>query len=258
MRRISLFILVLLLSACAAPSGDLRPGLVVSLPAATATSLPLVVAADSPASTDTASPEPVLATPTLLVSTPIPSATIFRTQIPTFTPTFDLTTTQTPLPTLDLPTQALMEPLKRSFVGLPTYPGDSQLGWMFRLDYDPLVWAQAEDNFGEFVLAHRDIPDCVITPWSGRGLPPDAQVEHEFRAIGSYYFDVSAVSVQGELKFKAYIGGDARVMTGFQVSFSQQAETCLADAETLLLTFRPLAATPTPEPTSTPELSPTP
>ncbi len=272
MRRFLIFPLILFLAACAvSPSGDLRPGLVVVTPSPV-TLLPVIQ--NTPVPTDSATPVPTQATATPVQATPTPqpqtataTVTLFFTPTPAWTftptmtvgPTFDLVSTETPLPTLELPTQAAVEPLSRSFVGLPTYPGDSLPGWMFRLDYDPQVWAQAEDNFGEFVLAQRDIPGCLFTPWSGRGLPPDAQVEHDFREIGSYSFDVSKVSVGGELKFVAFVGGDKRVLTGFQVSFTQQAETCLADAEKLLLTFRPLAATPTPEAnTPTPESSPTP
>jgi hypothetical protein len=144
-----------------------------------------------------------------------------------------------------------------AWTGLPTYPGDSDPGLLFRVDYDPDVWAQTEGNFGDIVLGNREIEYCTVTPWSGRGLPGDWKVEHEFRYIGSAAFDVNTVTFQGVVKFVSYVGGDRRVLTGFQVSFNDQKEQCLQAAEAIFGTLRSLSAIPTITPTFTPE-EPTP
>ena len=150
------------------------------------------------------------------------------------------------------PTEKANAPSLTAWTGLPTYAGDSEPGRLFRLDYDPDVWAQTPGNFGGIVLAHRLIDYCIIAPWSGRGLPPDAQAEHEFRLVGTVSYDVNTISVGGDVKFVAYVGGDQRLLTGFQVSFQDQKEQCLQDAETVLSTLRSFAAQPTLTPSVTP------
>src|SRR5512133_3290237 len=246
--------LLLLLSACGAPA----------MPATELPALPFVV---------TLSPEveePALTAETLESATMEPSATELlpletATEAPpsptptaslTFTPAGP-TPTETRLPALELPTEKRNAPALVPWTGLPTYPADSDPGLLFRVDYDPDLWAQTEGNFGDIVLAHRNIEYCTITPWGGRGLPPDWKVEHEFRYIGSAGFDVSTVLFQGETKFVAYVGGDRHVLTGFQVTFTDQKEQCLQDAEAVFGTLRSLSAVPTITPTFTPE-TPTP
>ncbi len=187
----------------------------------------------------------------IIVDTPVPTATAAL-PVTTDTPVAAVPPTETLLPPLDLPTLMAVEPVRVPWVGMPTYLADSLPGLMVRLDYDPEVWAETDGNYGERVLAHRTIPYCVISPWSGRGLPADWKVDHDFRQIGSYYFDVNSVSQDGVLKFVAYVGGDSKVMTGFQVSFVDNPEGCIADAEKLLLSFRPIVATPTATPSLTP------
>jgi len=167
------------------------------------------------------------------------------------------TPTETLLPPLDLPTEKPLAPALVAWTGLPTYLGDSDPGRLFRVDYDPDLWAQTESNFGEIVLANRQIEYCTITPWSGRGLPVDWKVTHEFRYIGSASFDVNIVTYQGVVKFVTYVGGDRRVLTGFQVSFNDQTETCLQHAEAIFGTLRSYAAVPTSTPIE-PTLSATP
>jgi hypothetical protein len=178
------------------------------------------------------------------------------THAPTFTP-FVPTPTETLLPPLELPTERRNAPALVPWTGLPTYPGDSDPGLLFRMDYDPDVWAQTEGNYGDIVLGNRQIEYCTITPWSGRGLPVDWKVEHEFRYIGSAAFDVNTVTFQDAVKFVSYVGGDRHVLTGFQVSFNDQREQCLQDAEAIFGTLRSLSAVPTITPTFTPE-APTP
>jgi len=132
------------------------------------------------------------------------------------------------------------------------------------VDYDPDLWVQTTDNFGQIALAHRQIEYCTIIAWSGRGLPSDAQVTHESRQVGNVYYDINTVTVGDAVKYVAYIGGDKRLLTGFQVSFQDQQEQCLQDAETILATLRSFAAEPTItptftlEPTITPTLTPEP
>lgn len=208
-----------------------------------------------------------LASPAILAS-PLPSetpvleasGTLDVSATPAFTPTLTSTVTataptptETLLPLLDIPTEKPSAPPFIAWTGEPTYPGDSEPGRLFRVDYDPDVWAQTTDNFGQIVLAHRQIDYCTITAWSGRGLPADAKVEHEFRNVGNVPYDVNTVSMSDVVKFVAYVGGDQRLLTGFQVTFQDQKEQCLQDAETILATLRSFAAEPTITPTFTPD-----
>jgi len=167
------------------------------------------------------------------------------------------TATETLLPPLELPTEKPRAPAFIAWTGQPTYPGDSEAGLLFRVDYDPDLWAQTDGNFGDIVLANRKIEYCTISPWTGRGLPVDWKVTHEIRVIGVATFEVNSVSVDDMLKFVSYIGGDGRVLTGFQVSFDQQAEQCQLDAEAILGTLRSFSALPTATIPQTPEPTPT-
>jgi hypothetical protein len=251
---------VFLLNACGAPA---MPA--TEAPAAPA--LPFVVTitteAEAPAATEPVETETVLPETTVTETSLTPLETATET-LPSPTATASLTftpagptPTETLLPPLELPTEKRNAPALVPWTGLPTYPADSDPGLLFRVDYDPDVWAQTEGNFGDIVLGNRNIEYCTITPWEGRGLPPDWKVEHDFRYIGSAGFDVSVVTYQGETKFVTYVGGDRHVLTGFQVTFTDQREQCLQDAEAVFGTLRSLVAVPTITPTSTPE-TPTP
>src|SRR5215207_6792440 len=77
------------------------------------------------------------------------------------------TRTDTPLPTLELPTEITNAPERLVWDGLPTYPGDSTPGFVFRVSYDPDLWALTTDQFGFPALAHRNISGCIISPTSG-------------------------------------------------------------------------------------------
>lgn len=230
----------LLLTACGAPAATQMPDL-----------LPLMVTITNTPGKKL--PQPQRATP-LASPTAAPAFTL----TPELTDTPELTETpagpaptDTLLPQLLLPTEKPNAPALNAWTGLPTYAGDSQPGRLFRLDYDPGIWAQTEGNFGGIVLAHRQIDYCTISPWSGRGLPPDAQVQHEFRLVGTVPYDVNTVSMGGDVKFVAYVGGDKNLLTGFQVSFQDQKEQCLQDAEVTLATLRSFVAQPTISPTGT-------
>jgi len=212
----------------------------------------MVTITSSPAPSDTPKP---LASPTAE-----PSQTSAFTSTPAFTltPTVTITITMptptdTLLPPLDIPTEKPNAPSFATWTGEPTYPGDSEAGRLFRVDYDPDVWAQTEDNFAQPALAHRQIEYCTITSWSGRGLPEGAASEHEFRQVGNVSYDVNTVSMDDATKFVTYVGGDQRLLTGFQVSFVGEMETCLQDAETVLASLRSFAAKPTITATFTPE-----
>lgn len=177
--------------------------------------------------------------------TPEPPTTTF-TPAPTKTP--PATLTDTPLPTLELPTQALNAPVKAVWDGVPTYPGDSTPGFDFRVTYDPDLWAVTTDQFGFQSLAHRDIPNCVISVTSGRGLPPSLTVEHDMLRTDTLNFDVATAFENGVKKFVTYTGGDGTVITAFEVSFDQESDACLTDAATVLTTLRAVStsrATPT-------------
>ncbi len=256
---ILVFLLSVLLSACgAAPMQS--PQLLVTITgepqavAATAAFAETEAPGEAPSATITLTFTPGATSTPLLTATPLPTST----PAPSLTPTVP-TPTETLLPPLDLPTEKPYAPALLPWTGEPTYPGDSETGRLFRVDYDPDLWAQMEGNYGEIVLAHRQIEYCSITAWSGRGLPADWKVEHEFREVGTL-----SVSSLGEVKFVAYVGGDKRILTGFQVTFQEQKDECLAAAEVIFATLRSFFAEPTitptwtPEPPATPEETPTP
>jgi hypothetical protein len=174
---------------------------------------------------DTNTPEPPTATPSL---------------VPTRTPAATLT--DTPLPTLELPTAAVNAPATAVWDGVPTYLGDSTPGFDFRVTYDPDIWAVTTDQFGFASLAHRKTPNCVISSVAGHGLPANLTVEHEMVRIEELTFDVTTVFENGVKKFVTYVGGDSNIITGFEVSFSEQSDACITDAVTVLSTLRSIPA----------------
>lgn len=184
--------------------------------------------------------------PVLPESTPMPEPT----STPQPTPTRILPTpTETPLPPLELPTELPNAPALLAWDGAPTYLGDSQPGFAFRVFYNPEVWALTQDQFGYPALGHRAIPYCVISVTSGRGLPLNVSVEQDILYTKTVTFYVGTAYENGVKKFVTYTGGDGKIFTAFQVSFEEQADQCLADAETVLTTLRSVPsfqATPTP------------
>jgi hypothetical protein len=184
------------------------------------------------------------------LSAPTLEATSTKTPAPLPTQTQILPTpTDTPLPTLELPTEIVNAPQRLVWDGLPTYPGDSTPGFVFRVSYDPDLWALTTDQFGFPALAHRNIPGCIISPTSGRGLPATTTVEHDMLHMDKVTFDVSIVSENGVKKFVTYTGGDGTVITGFVVDSVEQLDKCVADAVSVIstLTSVPVSqATPQP------------
>lgn len=196
-----------------------------------------------------ATQEPSVPTAEQATLEPTPQALLADTPTPTQTPLPTLTPTETPLPPLELPTEIPSAPALLAWDGVPTYLGDSQPGYAFRVLYDPAAWALTQDPFGFPALGHRAIPYCVISVTSGRGLPPNLSVEHETLYTKTITFDVGIAYENGVKKFVTYTGGDGVIFTAFQVSFEEQADQCLADAETVLTTLRSVPsfqATPTP------------
>jgi hypothetical protein len=170
------------------------------------------------------------------------------TSVPTSTQVLP-TPTETPLPTLALPTEAVNAPVQMVWDGTPTYLGDSEPGYSFRVIYDPDLWALTTDQMGFPALAHRNISACIITPTTGRGLPANTTVEHDVIDTDTLTLDVSIVSENGVKKFVTYTGGDGRIVTAFEVVFEEQVDQCLEDAVTVLstLTSVPVSwATPQP------------
>lgn len=145
--------------------------------------------------------------------------------------------TETALPTLELPTQAVLSGFTQVWDGLPTYLADSKPGFYFRLQFDPTSWALTTDQFGAPALAHRSISGCVISPAAGRGLPMSGTVNHETRMIGAVDFQISTALVNGVKQFVNYTGGDGNVYTAFEVSFKDQPDACLSEAEKVLGTL---------------------
>lgn len=225
-RRI-IFILVpsLLIASCAAAPAATQAPVITEPAAATEPPLQPLVAEISPTlePTQTFTPEPTL--------------------IPSVTPT------ETPLPPLDLPTEAVNAPAKMVWDGMPTYLGDSQPGFSFRVTFDPDVWALTSDQFGFPAIGHRNIPYCVISVTAGRGMPANITVEHDVLYTDKVSFDVGTAYENGVKKFVTYTGGDGKIITGFEVSFQDQVDACLTDAVTALSTLKSVPvsqATPQP------------
>jgi hypothetical protein len=148
-----------------------------------------------------------------------------------------------------LPTEAVNAPARLPWDGTPTYLGESAPGYAFRVFYDPDLWALTTDQFGFPALGHRNIQACVVSVTSGRGLPGNMAAEHDMLNAGKITFDVSNIYENGILKFVTYTGGDGRIITGFEVSFDEQVDQCLAEAVNVLstLTSVPVSqATPQP------------
>jgi len=160
-----------------------------------------------------------------------------------------VTRTDTALPTLDLPTEAVNAPEQMVWDGTPTYLAESTPGFAFRVTYDPERWALTTDQFGFPALGHRAIPGCVLAVTAGRGLPLNMTVEHEMLNVGDVTFDIGNVFENGALKFVTYVGGNQRIITGFQLNFEEQVSECRASAFAVLST---LTSVPTSQATPTP------
>ncbi len=118
---------------------------------------------------------------------------------------------------------------------------NSKPGFYFRLRFDPAVWALTNDQYGFPALGHRQIPGCTITPAAGRGLALNGSVEHDVRKIGAISYQISTAFVNGVKSFVTYTGGEGNIYTGFQVSFQDQSDQCLTDAETVLAQLKSVA-----------------
>ncbi len=230
----SLLALIFLVSACASAQRVVQPTLVLE-------------ETDTPAPTAT--------------DTPQPSATLAPTftPFPTATPIPQPTETPTLLPTLELPTLPPVVPRSQVWQSAPSLPDDSARDLNFTVLYDPDVWALTEDLFGAPVLAHRTIPYCLIEKGRPGGLSPGYTAEQGFAQVGSIYYQTISVSLNGVLKYVNYYGGRGKqALTVFTVSFEEQPETCLSDAEKVLGTLQFIPVTATPQPSPTPEFTPTP
>ena len=202
---------------------------------------------EAPAETDAPVTEPP-AFQSLSAPTREPTSTQTPAPLPTQTKILP-TRTDTPLPTLELPTEITNAPQRLVWDGLPTYPADSTPGFVFRVSYDPDLWALTTDQFGFPALAHRTIAGCIISATSGRGLPATTVVEHDFLTLDAVTYDVGTVSENGVKKFVTYIGGDGTVITGFVVDSVEDLERCLSAAVGVLSTFTSVSASQaTPQP----------
>ncbi len=195
--------------------------------------------------------QPATTEPPAIQSLNVPTRSpVTETSTPQPTPTQILPTrTDTPLPTLELPTEVTNAPLRMVWDGTPTYLGESQPGYSFRVTYDPDLWALTTDQFGFPALAHRNISGCVITPTAGRGLPGSMNVEHDILYTDTVTFDVATAYENGVKKFVTYTGGDKIIVTGFEVLFDEQVDACLADAVAVISTLKSVPtsqATPQP------------
>ena len=240
-RIMLILILALFVTSCAGAPAATQPPAATQAPAATEPAATEAPATEAPAT------EPP-AFQSLEPQTSEPQETETSTAKPSPTQSVP-TPTDTPLPTLELPTEVINPPAKLVWDGVPTYPGESMPGFMFRVTYDPELWALTTDQFGFPALGHRNISGCVISVTSGRGLPADMTVDHDVLYTGQVTFDVGRVSENGVLKFVTYTGGNGTIITGFEVTFEDQVDQCLADAVTVIstLTSIPVSqATPQP------------
>jgi hypothetical protein len=214
-------------------------------------------ATEAPATEAPATEAPAATEPSAFQSVEAPTGAASQTQStsplePTSTQVLSTASqTDTPLPTLELPTEVVNAPEKMVWDGAPTYLAESTPGYVFRVTYDPELWALTTDQFGFPALGHRNIPNCVISVTSGRGLPLSMTVEHDMLHLGDVTFDVGNVFENGVLKFVTYTGGNGAIITGFQVNFEEQADECRAHAFAVLSTLTSVPAsqaTPTPTP----------
>jgi len=227
-RMILILIVALVLTSCGSPAATEAPA---------ATEVPETEAPPTEAPATEAPTEPPAALPEAAeTSTPQPTQALS-------------TPTDTPLPPLALPTEIVNAPAQMVWDGTPTYLGESLPGYVFRVTYDPDLWALTTDQFGFPALGHRDLPGCVISVTSGRGLPLSMTVEHDVLDIGTMTFDVGNVFENGVLKFVTFTGGDGTIITGFAVNLEMQEDECRADAVRVITTLRSVPvsqATPQP------------
>ena len=243
-RIIMVLILMLLITSC----GGAAPA--TQAPAATEPPATEPAATEAPATEAPAATEPP-AFQSLEAPTRSASQAQSTPTLPPASTQVVVTLTDTSLPPLELPTEAVNAPEQMVWDGTPTYLAESTPGYAFRVTYDPDVWALTTDQFGFPALGHRTIPGCVISVTSGRGLPLSMTVEHDMWDTGAAVFDVGNVFENGALKFITYTGGNANIITGFQLSFEEQADECRAHAIAVLATLtsvRSSQATPTPTP----------
>lgn len=209
-------------------------------------------AATAPAGVPLETEAPAPTEPPAFQSLSAPTREIASTETPAPLPTQTQilpTRTDTPLPTLELPTEMVNAPQRLVWDGVPTYPGDSTPGFVFRVSYDPDLWALTTDQFGFPALAHRNIPGCIISPTSGRGLPATTTVDHDMLRMDTVTFDVGIVSENGVKKFVTYTGGDGTVITGFAVDSVEELEKCVAAAVDVISTLTSVPASQaTPQP----------
>jgi len=161
---------------------------------------------------------------------------------PTLLPTGTLPSASgTPLPPTRTPRPAT--PVIETWSGLPVFV-ESQPGARFSLEFDSNRWGRVADTFGFPALAHRHLPSCQFGTLVGRGLPAGASATQSFRNLGGIRFEVIRVSEGGALRYVNYIGGDGVILAGFRVSFGEQVEPCIGEAETILSTLRSNPAVP--------------
>ncbi|HSG43147.1 MAG TPA: hypothetical protein VLA72_08320 [Anaerolineales bacterium] len=172
-----------------------------------------------------------------------PTAELFVIDTATPNPTEVLATpTETSLPPIEMPALLPNAPALLAWDGTPTYLGDSLPGFDFRVMYDPEIWALTEDQFGYPAVAHRGIEYCAISVTSGRGLPANISVEQDILYTDKVTLYVGSAFEEGVKKFVTYTGGDGTIITAFMVSFEEQADECLADAEAVVTTLRSVPA----------------
>lgn len=219
-------LVILLLTSCA-PQPQSSALIAQTAPTSQAVNPALAQQAlDTPTAAPTDTPEPAFTSSPTATFTSEPFALQF-TPVPS----------ETPLPTLELPTRSPNQKALQVWDGLPTYLADSQPGFDFRVRFDPDVWALTTDQFGSPALGHRSIQTCIISPTSGRGLPLNITVQQEVRKVGTVRYQISTAYLNGVEQFVNYTGGDGTILTAFQVSFQDQTDQCVADAETVLATL---------------------
>ena len=177
--------------------------------------------AQSPLATSTPQPTPQ---PTAASSTLTPTPFEPPTRPPTVTP-------------LPLPIVTPSDPAFDVWVMRPTY---SEPPPFLRVEFEITKWELTSENPAYPVLAHRELPSCQIAPDVGRGLPEDYSISTTFEKMDNIAYQVNAISCKGELIYINYCALDIieDVSTCLGVSFQNDREKCIEDAETVLATLQ--------------------
>jgi len=147
----------------------------------------------------------------------------------------------TPLPTITVPSIAPptpSDPRLGVWLSKSTYQTDSPL--FFIAEFETAQWELISEYPLFPALIHRTLADCRIEPAFGRGLPPDYSVSRTRKQLGNFLYELNAVKYQDRLVFINYCTHDVatEIATCFGVSFHDEEQACIQEAETVLETLK--------------------